>query len=83
MLNLGGSSQFILFRLPSTENSTHLPIGRFNSPPIIKYNIKRLKLEDLVKKYSKEAYRLSTLNKKKKATFSNPNYIKNKLNKLK
>ena len=49
---------------------------------LIKYNKKRLKLEDLVKKYSKEAYRLSTLNKKKKATFSNPNYIKNKLNKL-
>ena len=48
----------------------------------IKYNKKRLKLEDLVKKYSKEAYRLSMLNKKKKATFSNPNYIKNKLNKL-
>ena len=50
---------------------------------LIKYNKKRLKLEDLIKKYSKEAYRLSTLNKKKKATFSNPNYIKNKLNKLK
>ena len=50
---------------------------------LIKYNKKRLKLEDSVKKYSKEAYRLSTLNKKKKATFSNPNYIKNKLNKLK
>ena len=49
---------------------------------LIKYNKKRLKLEDLIKKYSKEAYRLSTLNKKKKATFSNPNYIKNKLNKL-
>ena len=49
---------------------------------LIKYNIKRLELEDLVKKYSKEAYRLSTLNKKKKATFSNPNYIKNKLNRL-
>ena len=49
---------------------------------LIKYNKKRLKLEDLVKKYSKEAYRLSMLNKKKKATFSNPNYIKNKLNKL-
>ena len=48
---------------------------------LIKYNKKRLKLEDLIKKYSKEAYRLSTL-KKKKATFSNPNYIKNKLNKL-
>ena len=50
---------------------------------LIKYNKKRLKLEDLIKKYSKEAYRLSTLNKKKKATYSNPNYIKNKLNKLK
>lgn len=50
---------------------------------LIKYNKKRLKLEDLVKKYSKEAYRLSTLNKKHKATYSNPNYIKNKLNKLK
>ena len=49
---------------------------------LIKYNKKRLKLEDLIKKYSKEAYRLSTLSKKKKATFSNPNYIKNKLNKL-
>ena len=49
---------------------------------LIKYNKKRLKLEDLIKKYSKEAYRLSTLNKKKKATFSNPKYIKNKLNKL-
>ena len=49
---------------------------------LIKYNKKRLKLEDLIKKYSKEAYRLSTLNKKKKATYSNPNYIKNKLNKL-
>ena len=49
---------------------------------LIKYNEKRLKLEDLIKKYSKEAYRLSMLNKKKKATFSNPNYIKNKLNKL-
>ena len=49
---------------------------------LIKYNKKRLKLEDLIKKYSKEAYRLSMLNKKKKATFSNPNYIKNKLNKL-
>ena len=49
---------------------------------LIKYNKKRLKLEDSIKKYSKEAYRLSTLNKKKKATFSNPNYIKNKLNKL-
>lgn len=49
---------------------------------LIKYNEKRLKLEDLIKKYSKEAYRLSTLNKKKKATFSNPKYIKNKLNKL-
>ena len=49
---------------------------------LIKYNKKRLKLEDLIKKYSKEAYRLSTLNKKKKATFSNPNYLKNKLNKL-
>lgn len=50
---------------------------------LIKYNKKRLKLEDLIKKYSKEAYRLSTLNKKHKATYSNPNYIKNKLNKLK
>ena len=49
---------------------------------LIKYNKKRLKLEDLIKKYSKEAYRLSTLNKKHKATYSNPNYIKNKLNKL-
>ena len=49
---------------------------------LIKYNKKRLKLEDLIKKYSKEAYRLSTLNKKKKATFSNPKYIKNKLSKL-
>ena len=49
---------------------------------LIKYNKKRLKLEDLIKKYSKEAYRLSTLNKKKKATYSNPNYIKNKLSKL-
>lgn len=49
---------------------------------LIKYNKKRLNLEDLIKKYSKEAYRLSMLNKKKKATFSNPNYIKNKLNKL-
>ena len=49
---------------------------------LIKYNKKRLKLEDLIKKYSKEAYRLSMLNKKKKATFSNPKYIKNKLNKL-
>ena len=49
---------------------------------LIKYNKKRLKLEDLIKKYSKEAYRLSMLNKKKKATYSNPNYIKNKLNKL-
>ena len=49
---------------------------------LIKYNKKRLKLEDLIKKYSKEAYRLSTLNKKKKATFSSPNYLKNKLNKL-
>ena len=49
---------------------------------LIKYNEKRLKLEDLIKKYSKEAYRLSTLNKKKKATFSNPKYIKNKLSKL-
>ena len=49
---------------------------------LIKYNKKRLKLEDLIKKYSKEAYRLSILNKKKKATFSNPKYIKNKLNKL-
>lgn len=50
---------------------------------LIKYNKKRLKLEDLIKKYSKEAYRLSTLNKKHKATYSNPNYIKNKLSKLK
>ena len=49
---------------------------------LIKYNEKRLKLEDLIKKYSKEAYRLSMLNKKKKATFSNPKYIKNKLNRL-
>ena len=49
---------------------------------LIKYNKKRLELEDLVKKYSKEAYRLSTLNKKHKATYSNPNYIKNKLNRL-
>ena len=49
---------------------------------LIKYNKKRLKLEDLIKKYSKEAYRLSMLNKKHKATYSNPNYIKNKLNKL-
>ena len=49
---------------------------------IIKYNKKKLKLSDLISKYSKEAYRLSMLNKKKKATFSNPNYIKNKLNKL-
>ena len=49
---------------------------------LIKYNEKRLNFEDLIKKYSKEAYRLSTLNKKKKATYSNPKYIKNKLNKL-
>ena len=49
---------------------------------IIKYNKKKLKLSDLISKYSKEVYRLSTLNKKKKATFSNPKYIKNKLNKL-
>lgn len=49
---------------------------------LIEYNEKRLKFEDLIKKYSKEAYRLSTLNKKKKATYSNPNYIKNKLNRL-
>lgn len=49
---------------------------------LIKYNEKKLKLEDLIKKYSKEAYRLSTLKKKKKATFSNPKYIKNKLSRL-
>ena len=50
---------------------------------LIKYNEKRLKLEDLVKKYSKEAYRLSTLNKKKKATMATHKYLMNKLNKLK
>ena len=49
---------------------------------LIKYNKKRLKLEDLVKKYSKEAYRLSTLNKKKKATMATHKYLMNKLNKL-
>ena len=48
---------------------------------LIKYNEKRLKLEDLIKKYSKEAYRLSTL-KKKKATMATHKYIMNKLNKL-
>lgn len=49
---------------------------------LIKYNQKRLKLEDRVKKYSKEAYRLSTL-KKKKATMATHKYLMNKLNKLK
>ena len=49
---------------------------------LIKYNKKRLKLEDSVKKYSKEAYRLSTL-KKKKATMATHKYLMNKLNKLK
>ena len=50
---------------------------------IIKYNKKKLKLSDLISKYSKEAYRLSTLNKKKKATLATHKYIMNKLNKLK
>lgn len=50
---------------------------------IIKYNKKKLKLSDLISKYSKEAYRLSTLNKKKKATIATHKYIMNKLNKLK
>ena len=50
---------------------------------IIKYNKKKLKLSDLISKYSKEAYRLSTLNKKKKATMATHKYIMNKLNKLK
>ena len=49
---------------------------------LIKYNKKRLKLEDSIKKYSKEAYRLSTL-KKKKATMATHKYLMNKLNKLK
>ena len=49
---------------------------------LIKYNQKRLKLEDRIKKYSKEAYRLSTL-KKKKATMATHKYLMNKLNKLK
>ena len=49
---------------------------------IIKYNKKKLKLSDLISKYSKEAYRLSTLNKKKKATIATHKYIMNKLNKL-
>ena len=49
---------------------------------IIKYNKKKLKLSDLISKYSKEAYRLSTLNKKKKATMATHKYIMNKLNKL-
>lgn len=50
---------------------------------IIKYNKKKLKLSDLISKYSKEAYRLSTLNKKKKATIATHKYLMNKLNKLK
>ena len=50
---------------------------------IIKYNKKKLKLSDLISKYSKEAYRLSTLNKKKKATMATHKYLMNKLNKLK
>lgn len=50
---------------------------------IIKYNKKRLELSDLISKYSKEAYRLSTLNKKKKATMATHKYLMNKLNKLK
>ena len=49
---------------------------------IIKYNKKKLKLSDLISKYSKEAYRLSTLNKKKKATIATHKYLMNKLNKL-
>lgn len=49
---------------------------------LIKYNEKRLKLEDSIKKYSKEVYRLSTL-KKKKATMATHKYLMNKLNKLK
>ena len=50
---------------------------------IIKYNKKKLKLSDLISKYSKEVYRLSTLNKKKKATIATHKYLMNKLNKLK
>lgn len=50
---------------------------------IIKYNKKKLKLSDLISKYSKEAYRLSTLNKKKKATIATHKYLMNKLDKLK
>lgn len=74
--NLYSDMQYLKSKINSSDNPEE------KERLLIKYNKKRLNLEDLIKKYSKEAYRLSTLNKKKKATFSNPNYIKNKLNKL-
>ena len=48
---------------------------------LIKYNKKRLKLEDLIKKYSKEVYRLS-IKRNTKATMATHKYLMNKLNKL-
>ena len=49
----------------------------------VKYNKKREELNKCISRYSKEAYRLSTLNKKKKATIATHKYLMNKLNKLK